>query len=105
MLAGEQSGDNEDRQGRPFIGPVGQLLDEVLAGVGLDRQELCVTNAVKHLGWMGDEKQRLHAKPGRREVLPTEVPAARNLRQGQPWSASATGRMISVASSTAASAS
>jgi len=69
MLVGEQPGDTEDREGRPFIGPAGQLLDEVLAGVGLNRQELYVTNAVKHFGWMGDEKQRLHAKPGRREVL------------------------------------
>jgi uracil-DNA glycosylase len=70
MLVGEQPGDNEDREGRPFIGPAGQLLDEVLAQVGLDRKELYLTNAVKHFGWVpGDEKQRLHAKPGRREVL------------------------------------
>ncbi|EPX55099.1 Domain often clustered or fused with uracil-DNA glycosylase [Cystobacter fuscus DSM 2262] len=69
MLVGEQPGDTEDREGRPFIGPAGRLLDEVLAGVGLKREELYVTNAVKHFGWMGEEKQRLHAKPGRREML------------------------------------
>lgn len=69
MLVGEQPGDTEDREGKPFIGPAGQLLDEVLAGTGLKREELYVTNAVKHFGWTGDEKQRLHAKPGRREVL------------------------------------
>lgn len=69
MLVGEQPGDLEDREGRPFIGPAGQLLDQVLAEVGLNRQELYLTNAVKHFGWTGDEKQRLHAKPGRREVL------------------------------------
>jgi uracil-DNA glycosylase len=69
MLVGEQPGDTEDRGGRPFIGPAGQLLDEVLARVGLEREKLYLTNAVKHFGWMGDEKQRLHAKPGRREVL------------------------------------
>ena len=69
MLVGEQPGDQEDREGKPFIGPAGQLLDEVLERVGLPRQELYVTNAVKHFGWTGDEKQRLHAKPGRREVL------------------------------------
>jgi DNA polymerase len=69
MLVGEQPGDTEDREGRPFIGPAGQLLDEVLARVGLNRQELYLTNAVKHFGWTGDEKQRLHARPGRREVL------------------------------------
>jgi DNA polymerase len=59
MLVGEQPGDTEDRQGRPFIGPAGQLLEEVLARVGLDRQALYVTNAVKHFG----------PRPGRREVL------------------------------------
>jgi DNA polymerase len=69
MLVGEQPGDAEDREGRPFIGPAGQLLDEVLERVGLRREELYVTNAVKHFGWTGEEKQRLHAKPGRREVL------------------------------------
>jgi len=69
MLVGEQPGDAEDREGRPFIGPEGQLLDEVLERVGLRREELYVTNAVKHFGWTGEEKQRLHAKPGRREVL------------------------------------
>lgn len=69
MLVGEQPGDMEDREGRPFVGPAGQLLDQVLADVGLNRQELYLTNAVKHFGWTGDEKQRLHAKPGRREVL------------------------------------
>jgi DNA polymerase len=69
MLVGEQPGDQEDREGRPFVGPAGQLLDEVLERVGLPRQALYVTNAVKHFGWTGEEKQRLHAKPGRREVL------------------------------------
>ena len=70
MLVGEQPGDNEDLEGKPFIGPAGQLLDTVLAQVGLDRKELYVTNAVKHFGWVpGEEKQRLHSKPGRREVL------------------------------------
>lgn len=70
MLVGEQPGDNEDLEGKPFIGPAGQLLDEVLSGVGLAREQLYVTNAVKHFGWVpGEEKQRLHAKPGRREVL------------------------------------
>lgn len=70
MIVGEQPGDLEDRVGRPFIGPAGQLLDTVLAQVGLEREHLYVTNAVKHFGWVaGEEKQRLHAKPGRSEVL------------------------------------
>lgn len=69
MLVGEQPGDQEDREGRPFMGPAGQLLDEVLERVGLPRQALYVTNAVKHFGWTEEGTRRLHAKPGRREVL------------------------------------
>jgi DNA polymerase len=69
VLVGEQPGDAEDRQGVPFVGPAGQLLDAVLAEVGLPREQLYVTNAVKHFGWSGDEKRRLHEKPGRAEVL------------------------------------
>ena len=73
MLVGEQPGDTEDRAGRPFVGPAGQVLDEVLRRVGLARERLYVTNAVKHFGWReagpGDGPQRLHAKPGRAEVL------------------------------------
>jgi len=68
MLVGEQPGDLEDRRGKPFVGPAGQKLDEVLADVGLPRSSLYVTNAVKHFGWTGDEKRRIHAKPGTREI-------------------------------------
>ncbi|QRO00161.1 UdgX family uracil-DNA binding protein [Archangium violaceum] len=97
MLVGEQPGDTEDRQGRPFLGPAGQLLDEVLARVGLDRQELYVTNAVKHFGWTGDEKQRLHAKPGRREVLACKAWLDAEVAQVKP-------RMIVCLGATAAQA-
>lgn len=71
MLVGEQPGDWEDREGRPFIGPAGQLLDEVLGRAGLKRSEIYVTNAVKHFGWTEGEggKRRLHQSPGRTEVL------------------------------------
>ncbi|MDY7227869.1 UdgX family uracil-DNA binding protein [Hyalangium rubrum] len=69
MFVGEQPGDQEDREGRPFIGPAGQLFNEVLARVGIRREDTYVTNAVKHFGWTGDEKRRLHATPNRREVL------------------------------------
>ncbi|MBF5040991.1 UdgX family uracil-DNA binding protein [Aggregicoccus sp. 17bor-14] len=69
MLVGEQPGDTEDRVGRPFQGPAGQLLDEVLAQVGIAREQLYVTNAVKHFGWTGEPTRRLHQKPGRAEVL------------------------------------
>ncbi|WP_164013953.1 UdgX family uracil-DNA binding protein [Pyxidicoccus trucidator] len=71
MLVGEQPGDLEDREGRPFVGPAGQLLDEVLGRAGLKRSELYVTNAVKHFGWTtgAGGKRRLHQSPGRTEVL------------------------------------
>ena len=71
MLVGEQPGDQEDREGHPFIGPAGALLDEVLAQVGLDRSELYVTNAVKHFSWTGGEgpTRRIHQKPTRAEVI------------------------------------
>jgi probable DNA metabolism protein len=71
MLVGEQPGNMEDREGRPFVGPAGQLLDEVLGRAGLKRSALYVTNVVKHFGWTEGEggKRRLHPSPGRTEVL------------------------------------
>jgi len=71
MLVGEQPGDWEDREGRPFVGPAGQLLDEVLGRAGLKRSELYVTHAVKHFGWTAGEggKRRLYQSPGRTAVL------------------------------------
>lgn len=68
MLVGEQPGDSEDVAGKPFVGPAGQLLDEVLAEVGLDRNELYITNAVKHFKWKPSGKRRLHVKPSSREI-------------------------------------
>ena len=69
MLVGEQHGDQEDLQGRPFVGPAGQLLDTVLAQVGLPRETLYLTNAVKHFGFERRGKRRIHQTPGAREVL------------------------------------
>ena len=54
--------------GRPFVGPAGRLLDEVLAEVGLDRKRIYLTNAVKHFKWTPRGKKRLHAKPSAREI-------------------------------------
>src|SRR5215207_824420 len=51
MVIGEQPGDQEDRAGKPFVGPAGQLLDKVLEEVGIDRADVYVTNAVKHFKW------------------------------------------------------
>lgn len=64
MLVGEQPGDEEDRTGRPFVGPAGRLLDRALAEVGIDRGEVYVTNAVKHFRNEPRGKRRLHKKPG-----------------------------------------
>ncbi len=68
MLVGEQPGDREDLEGRPFVGPAGQLLDRALADAGVDRSVVYVTNAVKHFKWVPRGKRRLHKKPADREI-------------------------------------
>ena len=68
MLVGEQPGDREDIDGRPFVGPAGRLLDEALEQAGIDRESAFVTNAVKHFKWEPRGKRRLHQKPNRSEV-------------------------------------
>ena len=68
MLVGEQPGDLEDLNGRPFIGPAGQLLDETLASLGVERQRLYLTNAVKHFRFRPVGKRRLHERPREGEV-------------------------------------
>ena len=69
MLVGEQPGDQEDLQGRPFVGPSGQLLDRALAAAGLDRASTYLTNAVKHFRYELRGKRRLHKTPGQREIV------------------------------------
>ena len=70
MFVGEQPGDQEDREGRPFVGPSGRLLDEGLEAAGIDRRHVYVTNAVKHFKFVRIEltKRRLHKKPSAGEV-------------------------------------
>ena len=63
MLVGEQPGDQEDKQGRPFVGPAGRVLDEALELAGIDRKRVYLTNAVKHFKWEARGKRRIHAKP------------------------------------------
>lgn len=67
-LVGEQPGDVEDREGRPFVGPAGQLLDQALVESGIDRAEAYVTNAVKHFKFERQGTRRLHQKPTAGEV-------------------------------------
>jgi DNA polymerase len=68
MLIGEVPGDREDLAGKPFVGPAGPLLDEALAIGGIPRDEVYVTNAVKHFKYTQRGKRRLHDKPSRYEV-------------------------------------
>jgi uracil-DNA glycosylase family protein len=68
VLVGEQPGNEEDRQGHPFVGPAGRLLDEALAAAGIARSDTYVTNVVKHFKWEARGKRRLHKKPGAREI-------------------------------------
>jgi uracil-DNA glycosylase len=69
MFVGEQPGDQEDRQGRPFVGPAGRLLNKALAEAGIPRDEVYVSNAVKHFKWIWRGKRRLHQKPSIRQVM------------------------------------
>jgi uracil-DNA glycosylase len=68
MLVGEQPGDQEDRVGRPFVGPAGRLLDEALDKAGVNRGDVFVTNTVKHFSWFPRGKRRMHKTPAQSEV-------------------------------------
>jgi uracil-DNA glycosylase len=68
MFVGEQPGDQEDQQGRPFVGPAGRLFDQALEEVGIDRTQVYVTNAVKHFKWQPRGKRRIHQKPNWAEM-------------------------------------
>jgi uracil-DNA glycosylase family protein len=68
MLVGEQPGDAEDLAGSPFVGPAGRVLDETLAGAGIDRDDAYVTNAVTHFKWKARGKRRIHQRPNGGEV-------------------------------------
>jgi uracil-DNA glycosylase len=68
MLVGEQPGDVEDRRGRPFVGPAGTLLRELLAEAGIAAEGVYLTNAVKHFKWRPAGKRRIHDKPNASEV-------------------------------------
>jgi uracil-DNA glycosylase len=83
MLVGEQPGDQEDKQGHPFVGPAGRILDEALAAAAIDRSAVYTTNAVKHFKYRLRGKRRIHQRPNASEVaacrrwLDAEVAAVR----------------------------
>jgi len=68
MMVGEQPGDQEDKQGHPFVGPAGRMLDRAIAEAGLDRKQVFVTNAVKHFKYEPRGKRRLHKRPNAYEI-------------------------------------
>jgi uracil-DNA glycosylase family protein len=68
IFVGEQPGDREDLEGRPFVGPAGKLLDQALEQAGIDRKKVYVTNVVKHFKWKPQGKRRIHQKPNWREI-------------------------------------
>ncbi len=68
MLVGEQPGDREDREGKPFVGPAGKVLNEALKKAGIARGEVYVTNVVKHFKWRPAGKRRLHQTPRANEI-------------------------------------
>ncbi|MBN9506372.1 MAG: UdgX family uracil-DNA binding protein [Altererythrobacter sp.] len=68
MIVGEQPGDQEDRAGRPFVGPSGRVLDAALERAGIDRRQVYVTNAVKHFKYVQRGKRRLHQSPTTKEI-------------------------------------
>src|SRR5215218_9015963 len=68
MFVGEQPGDQEDKAGRPFVGPAGKLLDKAMDEAGIDRSLAYVTNVVKHFKWKAQGKRRIHQKPSWSEI-------------------------------------
>jgi uracil-DNA glycosylase len=68
LFVGEQPGDQEDRAGKPFVGPAGRVFDEALEAAGIDRASVYVTNAVKHFKWQARGKRRIHQKPNWTEM-------------------------------------
>jgi DNA polymerase len=68
FFVGEQPGDVEDREGKPFVGPAGRVFAEGLAEAGIDRRSVYVTNAVKHFKWRARGKRRIHQKPNAEEI-------------------------------------
>jgi len=84
MMIGEQRGDPEDKQGRPFVGPAGKLLDQCLEEAGIDRGQVYVTNTVKHFKWEPRGKLRIHKKPNSLRFEPAVLGWRPSLRRCNP---------------------
>ena len=97
MVVGEQPGDQEDRDGRPFVGPAGQLLDRALEEAGIDRRSVYVTNAVKHFKWTPRGKRRIHERPNREEILACRMWLEEEVRLVRPRAILALGATAAMA--------
>jgi DNA polymerase len=84
MFIGEQPGDREDLEGRPFVGPAGALLDKALAEAGIDRSQVYITNVVKHFKWEPRGKKRIHKKPNGVEITACRPWLEAEIRVVQP---------------------
>jgi DNA polymerase len=84
MLVGEQPGDQEDKQGAPFVGPAGRVLDEALEAAQVDRGAVYVTNAVKHFKWEARGKRRIHKRPNTTEIEACSLWLTEEVAQVQP---------------------
>jgi uracil-DNA glycosylase len=84
MLVGEQPGDVEDRAARPFVGPAGRVLDQLLIEAGLARSDVYVTNAVKHFKWEPRGKRRLHRRPNTVEINACQAWLDQEIRAVKP---------------------
>jgi uracil-DNA glycosylase len=85
VFVGEQPGDQEDKAGKPFVGPAGRVLDDALDQAGIDRSAAYVTNAVKHFKWVARGKRRIHQKPNTSEIaVCTEAWLAQELAVVRP---------------------
>ena len=84
MLVGEQPGDEEDLQGKPFVGPAGRLLRRALEGAGVPADDVYITNAVKHFSWEPRGKRRIHKTPAQREIAACHYWLEREIETERP---------------------
>jgi uracil-DNA glycosylase len=84
LLVGEQPGDQEDKQGHPFVGPAGRILDTALEAASIRRDDVYVTNAVKHFKWEPRGKRRIHARANQTEIVACHQWLERELEAVQP---------------------